>query len=129
MNQHAALLLQGFAEASAVLELHRLPELMCGFARDPDLGPTPYPSACAPQAWSAGAAFLMLASAIGLRLDAFGRRVIFEQPVLPDGLDEIELHDLVVGEGTVDLAVYRRGETVAVAVARNEGRLQVQIVP
>jgi len=129
MNQYAALLLQTFAEASAALELHRLPELICGFPRDPDLGPMPYPSACAPQAWSAGAVFLMLASATGLRLDAFGRRVIFEQPVLPDGLDEIEIHDLVVGEGTVDLAIYRRAGKVAVAVARNEGQLQVQIVP
>ena len=129
MNQYAALLLQTFAEASARLEMHRLPELICGFPRDPDLGPTPYPSACAPQAGSAGAVFLMLASAFGLRLDAFGRKVIFEQPVLPDGLDEIEIHDLVVGEGTIDLAIYRRAGKVAVAVARNEGRLQVQIVP
>lgn len=129
MNQHAALLLQTFAEASAALELHRLPELMCGFPRDPDLGPTPYPSACAPQARSAGAVFLMLASAAGLRLDALGHRVIFEQPVLPEGLDEIEIHDLVVGDGTLDIAIYRRAGKVAVAVARNEGRLQVQIVP
>lgn len=129
MNQHAALLLHSFAEASAVLELHRLPELMCGFPRDPDLGPTPYPSACAPQAWAAGAVFLMLASSLGLRLDAFGHRVIFEQPALPEDLDEVEIHDLAVGDGTVDLVIYRRAEKVAVAVARNEGRLQVQIVP
>jgi len=129
MNQHAALLLHSFAEASAVLELHRLPELMCGFPRDPELGPTPYPSACAPQAWSAGAAFMMLASSIGLRLDAFEHRVIFEQPALPEDLDEVEIHDLAVGDRTADLVIYRRAGKVAVAVARNEGRLQVQIVP
>ena len=34
-------------------DLHRMPELFCGFAREPGEGPTLYPVACAPQAWSA----------------------------------------------------------------------------
>jgi hypothetical protein len=75
------------------------------------------------------AVFLMLASSIGLRLDAFEHRVIFEQPTLPEDLDEVAIHDLAVGDRTVDLVIYRRAGKVAVAVARNEGGVQVQIVP
>jgi hypothetical protein len=52
-------------------------------------------------------------------LDAYGWRVTCEQQVLPEGLAEIEMHG-PVGEGTFDLAVYRRA---------GAGRLQAQIVP
>jgi hypothetical protein len=34
-----------------------------------------------------------------------------------------------IGDRTVDLVIYRRAGKVAVAVARNEGGVQVQIVP
>jgi glycogen debranching enzyme len=42
----------GFFEASALLDLNRLPELFC------------YPVACSPQAWSAGAVFPLLQSSM-----------------------------------------------------------------
>jgi glycogen debranching enzyme len=37
--------------------MHRVPELFCGFPRDPGEGPILYPVACAPQAWSAASVF------------------------------------------------------------------------
>src|SRR5213075_1281230 len=56
--------------ASIFTELHRLPELYCGFRRQPGEGPTLYPVACSPQAWASGSLFMMLQASLGLTLDA-----------------------------------------------------------
>ena len=42
-------------EASAHFDLHRLPELFCGFRARGPIGPALYPVACSPQAWAAAA--------------------------------------------------------------------------
>jgi glycogen debranching enzyme len=39
-------------DASLYMDLRRMPELFCGFERRQDEGPTAYPVACTPQAWS-----------------------------------------------------------------------------
>ena len=41
---------EGMFAASQFVDLHRLPELFCGFPRRPGEGPTLYPIACAPRA-------------------------------------------------------------------------------
>ena len=51
-KQGALKILCGLFDASLYLELHRLPELLCGFSRRPGEGPTLYPVACSPQTWS-----------------------------------------------------------------------------
>lgn len=129
MTERAATLLQAAKQASARVELHRLPELFCGFGRQPDLAPTPYPSACAPQAWAASSVFQLLAAALGLDVDAAARRVTFRQPALPEDLDEVELRDLRAGDVSMDIVIYRRGHRVAVAVTRSDGRAEVVVVP
>ena len=49
------------------MELHRLPELFCGFHRRfSSEGPTSYPVACSPQAWAAGAVYLLLEACLGI---------------------------------------------------------------
>jgi glycogen debranching enzyme len=50
-------ILSGLLDLSICLELHRLPELICGFPRRPGKNPTLYPVACSPQAWAAGRLF------------------------------------------------------------------------
>src|SRR5438128_3173709 len=45
--------LTGLYEASRFVDLHRLPELFCGFVLRPGEGPALYPVACAPQSWAA----------------------------------------------------------------------------
>ena len=57
----------GMFEAGTYFDLHRMPELFCGFDREPGEGPIPYPVACAPQAWAAGSVFLLLAGVPGPR--------------------------------------------------------------
>ena len=45
--------------ACLFMDLHRLPELYCGFPRRPAEGPTLYPVACNPQSWASAAVFLL----------------------------------------------------------------------
>ncbi len=74
---------------------HRLPELFCGFSRDRRYAsrPVEYLVSCVPQAWSAGAPFLLLQAALGLRPGAFGEPPALD-PALPEGLDRIEVRGL-----------------------------------
>ena len=124
----AAKIMSGFFEASAMLPMHRLPELFCGFPRRPGKGPTLYPVACSPQAWSAGAAFLLLQSSMGLRIDAIKNRIVLTQPVLPAFLEHVRIRNVAIGDASVDLLLFRSGNTVAVTVERRSGSVEVLIV-
>ena len=64
----AAHLFSAMFEAAAYQDLRRLPELFCGFTRRPHRGPTAYPVACAPQAWSTAAPFAFLRACLGMQL-------------------------------------------------------------
>ncbi|MGH2456996.1 MAG: amylo-alpha-1,6-glucosidase, partial [Candidatus Limnocylindria bacterium] len=87
-------LLGDLLEASRHFELSRLPELFCGFTRRDGEGPTRYPVACSPQAWSAGAVFMLLQATLGLEVDAPRREIRFHHARLPDFLDALQLRGL-----------------------------------
>ncbi len=73
------MVLAGLMDASIFFDLHRLPELFCGFPRRPGESPTLYPVACAPQAWASAAVFLLLQASLGLDVFAPERRAsVFE---------------------------------------------------
>jgi glycogen debranching enzyme len=127
-TQLAAKIMSVFFEASALLDLNRLPELFCGFPRLAGKSPTLYPVACSPQACSAGAAFLLLQSSIGLSIDATQNRILLTHPVLPDFLEQVRVRNIVVGNAAVDLMLFRSGQTVAVTVERRSGTLEVLVV-
>jgi glycogen debranching enzyme len=93
----------------------RLPELYCGFARIEGQGPAPYPVACLPQAWACGSVFMLLQAALGLRIDGARKAVHVEQPMLPIGVESLDLRDLPVGSQRIDLTFRRIGEDVVVA--------------
>lgn len=97
----------------------RLPELYCGFARTPGEGPTPYPVACVPQAWSCGSVFMLLQACLGLQVDGPRKEVRVEQPLLPIGIEAIHLTDVAVGEARIDLKFERMQQQVMVAPARD----------
>jgi glycogen debranching enzyme len=114
----------GLFEASQYVD-YRLPELFCGFEKRNGEGPVPYPVACSPQAWSAAAVFLLLSAALGLKVDAAATRLSFTRPTLPDFLDEIEIDDLRVGAGTVDLVIHRRAQAATIEIRRRRGDVEV----
>jgi glycogen debranching enzyme len=124
----AAKVMAGLFEAATLFELDRLPELFCGFARRAGKSPTSYPVACSPQAWSAGAAFLLLQSSIGLSIDAVRKRIILTRPVLPEFLEQVRVRNIVVGQASVDLMLFRSGPAVAVTVERRDGEVDVIVL-
>jgi glycogen debranching enzyme len=117
--------LSGLFDASGYLELKRLPELLCGFARRPAAGPTGYPVACAPQAWAAASVFAILGAALGISFAPHERQIHFARPVLPAWLGEVRLANLKLGEASVDLLVRRGGNDVAVSVVRRDGPVEI----
>jgi glycogen debranching enzyme len=121
-------ILAAFYDASRFVDLHRLPELYCGFARRPAEGPTLYPLACAPQSWAAAAVFFLLQASLGLDIQAPEHRIRFLYPVLPDFLKEVHIHNLRVGEAVVDLLFLRHDQDVGINVLRREGPVEILMV-
>ena len=115
-------------DLSEAVDLHRLPELICGFHRRGGESPTLYPVACAPQAWAAGAVYLLLQACLGLRIDAAERRVSFSRAVLPDTIDWLRIMNLSVAEASVDLLLTRHTYDVGVTVLRRDGDVEIVAV-
>jgi glycogen debranching enzyme len=118
-------ILSGMLDLSLFLELHRLPELICGFPRHSGNGPTLYPVACSPQAWAAGACLLVLQSCLGLSICARESRIYLRHTALPEALQRVEIHNLRIGDASVDLAFERYGETVGFDILRRTGEIEV----
>ena len=114
-KEAAVRLLQALFEAAVNFDM-RLPELFCGFPRRRGEPPTAYPVACLPQAWAAGSPFMMLEACLGVSIDAARGEVRIEQPVLPEGIDWLEIGDLRVGKAAVTLT-FRRVDGKVVASA------------
>ena len=127
-KQGALSILSGLFDASLFLDLHRLPELLCGFSRRPGESPTLYPVACSPQTWSSAAVFLLLQSCLGLQIDAPRARLSFSQPVLPPFIGRIEIKNLRIGDAAVDLLLERHAQDVGINVLRREGRVEIVVM-
>jgi glycogen debranching enzyme len=114
-------------EAAQRFPEYRLPELYCGFDRDDGQLPVPYPVACSPQAWAAGAPFLFLSTMLGLRPHADRAELELLHPHLPDWLGKVTLTNLRIGEASVDLLFHRWRGTTSAEVLRKVGDVGVTI--
>ncbi|MCQ4160344.1 amylo-alpha-1,6-glucosidase [Roseomonas sp. GC11] len=117
----AAQLFSALFDAAAAAEQRRLPELFCGFPRRRGQGPVLYPVACSPQAWAATTPLALLRACLGLGFDPAGRCVTFEQPVLPPFLRALQLRNLRLGEGHLDVGFQRVEGEVAMHVLGRSG--------
>jgi glycogen debranching enzyme len=123
----AARILSSLYDATLSFDLHRPPELFCGFPRRTGESPTLYPVSCSPQAWASGAVFLMLRACLGLDIDAPNRRLTFTNPMLPDAVDTMRINGLTVRDACVDLAFARHGDDVGINVMRRQGDCAVVV--
>ena len=104
---------KGLFDAATYMDLRRLPELFCGFQRQPSRGPTLYPVACSPQAWASATPFSLIEASLGLELDPRHHEVRFRNPGLPSFLDEVLLRNLRLGDSSADIKVRRHGDDVS----------------
>ena len=116
-------------DASRFMEVNRLPELYCGFPRRLGEGPTLYPVACNPQAWASAAIFLLVQAVLGLGLDSAMGRVTFNGAGLPETIPLINLTNINLPTGKVDVCLRRDTKGVTVSVTRREGEVEVIVSP
>ncbi len=121
----AGQILMGLLDASRWAELYRLPELFSGLERRGGEGPTLYPVACSPQAWSAGAVFLLVQSCLGISVDGIKNRVVFDRPYLPEGVPQLWVKGLRVGQADIDLFFHRTNDAVRIEVTRKSGEVEI----
>ena len=126
-RHEVAQIFTGLFEASNYIDLRRLPELFCGFARQRTQGPTFYPVACSPQAWAAAAPLSLLQSCLGMHFEPVKNRIAFERPMLPHFMDELSIRGLSIGSGSADVAFRRSRDQVVVEVLKRRGPVQVLI--
>jgi len=118
----------GQFEAGLKFELHRMPELFCGFPQVPGEGPIPYPVACSPQAWSAASVFLLFQACLGLEINAPAAQICFTRPQLPSALAELRIHNLEVAGAKVDLLLVRHDHDVGLNVLHRDGDVEILVV-
>jgi glycogen debranching enzyme len=127
MQPLAARTLSGLFDASLQLDLRRLPELFCGFTRNPGDAPTLNPQACSPQACAAAAPLLCLQACLGIEVDAAERRVSLHKPFLPDFLHRICIEGPCVQDARLDLEITRHQHDVGVRLTHREGDVRVSV--
>jgi glycogen debranching enzyme len=120
--------LTGLFDAMLFTEIKGVPELFCGFTRRKGVGPTSYPIACVPQAWSSAAVFAMVGAALGITFDAAAGRILFVRPVLPDWMEELRLTNLRLGDASADVVLRRSQDAAALYVTRRDGPIDIVLV-
>jgi glycogen debranching enzyme len=128
LNHRAVEVLGALFDACLYMDMHRMPELFCGFHRRPAEGPTLYPVACAPQSWAAASVFMLLQACLGMTVDAPAGRIVFRRPALPRFLEFVQVRNLRVGPSTVDLLLERHAHNVGVNVLKRDGPVQIETV-
>jgi glycogen debranching enzyme len=128
-NRAGALqVLEGLFDAAVHLRTRSLPELFCGFQREPRLGPVPYPVACYPQAWSAASLFMILSAVLGLKVMGFERQVTVDSPSIPPWLEWLRIQDLKVGDSSISLFARRSGDgDIITEIAQGRGSVAVEV--
>ena len=117
----------GMFDAAVHLNAGSLPELFCGFPREPRLGPVPYPVACHPQAWAAASIMMILQAMLGLDVDGFERRLVIESPVIPTGMEWLLLDGLPVGDGKASVLVRSTTTGASAEVTEKSGAITVEV--
>ena len=126
-NEESNRLVGDILEAAQHFPAFRLPELFCGFAREDNPDPVPYPVACSPQAWAAAAPFLFLKTMLGLRAHADRNELELWHPHLPSWVGRVTVRNLQVGQGAVDLLFHSWRGTTSAEVLRKVGDVNVTI--
>jgi len=76
-------------------------------------------------AYTAGAVFMVLGSCLGISIDGRRKQIVFENPQLPENVNQLWLKGLDVVGSRVDLFLERHNEGVRVHVLENQGNIAV----
>lgn len=129
LHGQASEIFQALFDAALHFRDYRLPELFCGVERTSKGEPVHYPVSCSPQAWAAGAPFLLLTGLLGLRPSAEHEELAIVDPHLPPFLGRLRIDNLRVGSSRLSLEFEREGQRTHCNVADVRGKaMKVSIV-
>ena len=126
-RREASLIFRSMFDAASHLELMRLPELFCGFARRRLGAPTLYPVACMPQAWASAAPYAFLEACLGLHCDYESREVHFRNPFLPAFVEDLRIRNLAIADVTIDILIRNRDGEVSVTAEGSGADIAVRL--
>jgi len=106
----------GMFEAGLYFDLHRMPELFCGFPQAPGEGP-PYTRRVHPQSWSAASVFLLFQA--GSAWKSMAEAQVYFTRRTCNGLDELRMHNLEWGATSICSCPPRAGR--GLNVLRRDG--------
>jgi glycogen debranching enzyme len=109
----ATAIFEGLVQALAYFNPPRLPELFCGMPRESG-NLVRYPVACSPQAWAAGAPFLLLQAILGIHADAPRGQLSIRNASLPPSVEWVAFSGLRIGGARVDMRLRRVDKRVHV---------------
>jgi len=124
----AATLLDAMLDASLYFENRRWPEVYTGVSRERAGVLARQPDACSPQAWSAGAIFLILQTLLGVAPQAFSRRIHIT-PALPNSITELRADDINILGSYVSLRLVRQGKDILLDIRDNPDDLDIVVHP
>jgi glycogen debranching enzyme len=120
-SAEAARIAHDISVAASYFLFNQLPELYTTIDSD-DAFPVQYIGANVPQAWAAGAVFMLTQAILGFLPDAPHGK-LFIDPALPQWLPDITVEDLRIGEHKVDIRFWREGDSTAFEVIKGDPRL------
>lgn len=127
-QEEANQLMTSLFDASLFIDLQRLPELYCGFERRQGEGPTAYPVACSPQAWSVAAVFLLLKSCLRIDIDAIEKKITFNNPELPPYLKNVQIDNLKLCDQNCAIELHRYRKDVSISIIDKPADWQIMII-
>lgn len=104
---------------STTLEYERLPELFSGYPKGDYDTPVLIP-ASSPQAWAAGSALLAVQAILGLFPDP-DQPILHICPTLPPWINQIEVKNMRLHQGTIGFSLYRQGNRVVPGYVHTTG--------
>lgn len=128
MKEEVKKIVSGLFDASLFIEHQRLPELFCGFKRRPEEGPTDYPVACSPQAWSVATVFMAIQSLLGMEVNEADSTIHFYKPVLPDFIDNMIIRNLKFKDLKLNIKFIRAGDSVSISMQNKEVPVRVEVI-
>ena len=108
-HDEAAHVARAISGAASYFQMHQMPELFAGVARDDTNFPVQFLGSNVPQAWAAGSAFCFVQALVGLQPDPKTRRLLVD-PHLPAWLPDLTLRDIEVWGEMYDIR-FVHGET------------------
>ena len=127
-ENEVAMIARDISEAASYFVFYRLPELYAGTRREPGAFPVQYLGANVPQAWAAGSVFHLIQAILGLEADAH-KKTLYVNPVLPQWLPDITLHNLRFGSGKVTLRFWTENNETRYEVLSSEGECRIEHSP